>query len=392
MQAVILVGGRGTRLGQLGKDTPKPLLPVANRPFLTWLITNLERFGVDEILLLAGHQGQQVVDFASSWSGRARIACLIETEPLGTAGALRNAANALDAKFFLLNGDSLFDINILDLAINVPPTALAGLALRAVPDAGRYGTVTVKNGIVIDFAEKEKTGPGLIYGGVSLLRRSILSLLPERGSIEREVFPRMLDGRLVAREYRSFFIDIGVPADYARAQQALPAHFRRPAVFLDRDGVINEDTGYVHRPEQFRWLPEAIPTIKQLNDLGFLVIVITNQAGIARGLYCAADVNRLHNWLNDELRQRGAHIDAFYFCPHHPEFTGPCTCRKPEPGLILQAARDWNIDLERSIGYGDKPTDSQAWLKAGVRTCASSFTELLQYVRSQVDNQQQLDI
>lgn len=144
----------------------------------------------------------------------------------------------------------------------------------------------------------------------------------------------------------------------------------RPAVFLDRDGTINVESGYVHRWEDWKWIPGAIEAIAKLNHLGFLVIVVSNQAGMARGYYNEAAVHRLHDAVDADLARYGSRIDAYYFCPHHPEFglVRECNCRKPKPGLIYQAMCDFNIDLARSWLVGDKATDVEAGVAAGVRS------------------------
>jgi len=126
---------------------------------------------------------------------------------------------------------------------------------------------------------------------------------------------------------------------------------------LDRDGVLNEDANYVSLPEEVRWVSGAKSAVKRLNELGYYVFVVTNQAGVARGYYTESSVNALHDWMQQELRGVGGHIDAFYFCPHHPDFTGPCACRKPEPGMILQALNGWPIVQETSFLVGDKEWD-----------------------------------
>ena len=131
-----------------------------------------------------------------------------------------------------------------------------------------------------------------------------------------------------------------------------PARRARPAVFLDRDGTINVEKNYLYRYEEWEWIAGAQDAIARLNKLGFLVVVVTNQAGIARGLYQEQDVERLHQLIAAELKESGATIDAFYFCPHHPDFTDACSCRKPSSGMILEAARNLHIDLSRSWMVG----------------------------------------
>ena len=138
-------------------------------------------------------------------------------------------------------------------------------------------------------------------------------------------------------------------------------------MFLDRDGTLNVDKGYVYRIEDWEWIPGAIDAIVELKKAGFLVVVVTNQAGIARGYYNEVDVIKLHAWLNEELKKHGAAIDGFYYCPHHPEHGGACACRKPMPGMLYEAKQHFQIDLDRSWLVGDKVSDIQAGWAAGVK-------------------------
>ncbi len=153
----------------------------------------------------------------------------------------------------------------------------------------------------------------------------------------------------------------------------MPTPVTRPALFLDRDGVLNEDRGYVHRWEDFRWIPGARKTVAAFNTAGWLVIVVTNQSGVGRGYYAEDDVHALHARMQTDLASEGGHIDAFYHAPHHPD--APLAAyrhpdpplRKPNPGMILQALQDWPIDREASLLVGDKPSDLEAALRAGIR-------------------------
>lgn len=142
---------------------------------------------------------------------------------------------------------------------------------------------------------------------------------------------------------------------------------KQRAAFFDRDGTINVNFGHVYKPEDLEFVEPTPDIIRSYNLQNIPVIVITNQAGIAKGLYTEADMHRFNSYLNERLKQDySAHIDAFYFCPHHPDFTGPCRCRKPSPGLFLQAAIEWNISLMDSIMYGDKESDRLAAAAAGI--------------------------
>ncbi|MBF0162734.1 MAG: D-glycero-beta-D-manno-heptose 1,7-bisphosphate 7-phosphatase [Magnetococcales bacterium] len=375
-QAVILVGGRGTRLGSLTSQMPKPLLPVADRPFLDYLLWNLSRHGVAEIVLSCGHLGEQIAAYCNAKpSGKGSLRCCIEPTPLGTGGALRFLAAELHDHFLLLNGDSIFDINYLDLILpSEPPSQTAVLGLRHVDNAARYGRVETDGMTITRFLEKDPIPhPGWINAGVCWMDRRLLERLPAGvSSLEQDLFPRLAaEGRLLGKAYAGYFIDIGVPEDYQRAQQELPSWQHRPALFFDRDGVLNRDHGYVCSPDRFEWVAGAPEAIRWCNEHGYLVIVVTNQSGIARGYYDEAQFHALTAWMQTELAQQGAHIDAVYHCPHHPSAgTGvwrtACHCRKPNPGLLEQAGSEWSIDWSASLLIGDNLTDLEAAERAGI--------------------------
>jgi histidinol-phosphate phosphatase family protein len=373
-QAALLVGGRGTRLGPLTETLPKPLAPVAGRPFLDWQIEEVARFGFGRILLLAGYKAEQIRDRYHGRTVRgAALEVVAEPEPLGTAGALRLFAERLDPRFLLLNGDTLFAINLCDLPLRAGD-ALATLALRRTAPGGRYGTVELAaDGRVTGFAARSPDRGGPINGGIYLLDRGITDWIGEGAvSLEAEVFPRLAAvGRLRGALYDAPFIDIGIPEDLERAQAEIPAMGHRPAAFLDRDGVLIEDSGYPHDPALVRWVPGAAAAVKRLNDAGYHVFVVTNQAGVGRGYYAEAQVGVLHRWMAARLAEAGAHVDAFEHCPHHPEAALPeyrrtCRRRKPEPGMILDLLEAWPTDRARSFLIGDKESDLAAARAAGI--------------------------
>jgi D-glycero-D-manno-heptose 1,7-bisphosphate phosphatase len=381
MQCAILIGGKGTRLGSLAHERPKPMLGVAGRPFVDYLIENLARFGFKDFILLAGHRGEVVQSyFAAPPDFVTRrgltVSVVVEPRALGTGGALRHAADRLAPEFLLVNGDSFFDINVLDLPI-FPARGrwLARMALRHVADASRFGVIRLAtDGLIAEMKPRpERGGEALINGGVYWMRREVVARIPDgECSLESQIFPALAaDGLLRGKVYDGFFLDIGVPDEFARAQDIMKDALRRPAVFLDRDGVLNHDDGYTHRPDQFRWNDGAREAVKLINDAGCLAFVVTNQAGVARGFYGEDDVRALHAWMNEDLRAIGAHIDDFRYCPHHPEgvvgrYAVECAWRKPGAGMLKDLLRHWAVDIARSFLVGDKDTDMTAATAAGV--------------------------
>lgn len=236
-QWVFLVGGKGTRLGALTAETPKPLLPVAGRPFLETLFDYAQACGATEFLLLAGYRAEKVAAAyqGGDWHG-IPIRCIIEPEPLGTGGALRFAADSLRDQWFLVNGDTLFLINPATLE----PAAgdwVVSMALNALENTARSGVVSLQAGKVTGFRPRGDGGPGLMNAGVYLMRRSILREIPPAGpcSLEGEVFPRLVQaGTLRGTVQAGFFIDIGIPEDYQRAQEDVP---RAVSCFVKGGGV-----------------------------------------------------------------------------------------------------------------------------------------------------------
>jgi len=394
-QAVCLVGGRGTRLGSLTDSTPKPLLEVGGRPFLDYLVHEARRFGLTRLTLLSGYQSGEIERrYDGQCFGQLTVEVVPEPEPAGTAGALVNAGQRLDEAFFLLNGDSYFDFNWLSLATVLQNREGGDWTMHAALASGiegsRYGRVQVDNGKVRGFQEKG-AGDEPINAGIYLVKRRLLeSIKGVPCSLEREILPGLAErGQLLGTAARGSFIDIGIPADFARAQELLPSFMQRPAAFLDRDGILNRDDGYVHKAEDIVWIDGAIETVRWLNEMGFYVFVITNQGGVAHGYYEESHVHDLHAWMQQEMQRHGAHVDAFEHCPYHPQgvvarYAVESEFRKPQPGMILKLQREWTTDPSRSFVVGDRDTDVQAAIAAGVAGFKFEGGNLWKFLRERV--------
>lgn len=378
-QAVILCGGLGSRLGALTRETPKPLLPVQGRPFLEILMQEVSRYGVTRFLLLAAFQSEQIETFAREVGARLgrdiAVKVSVEPERAGTGGALVHALPVLDERFYLFNGDSLLDTPLDALArLMDRPDAVAALALRHLDTAGRYGQVKRDGDRIISFGEKgDPKAPAWINGGVYVLSRDLVGRLSAASSLEDDLLTPLAEegGGIYGLETDGFFLDIGVPEDFAKSQTLIPQHQRRPAVFFNREGLLNLDHGHVGTPDHFKWVEGAREAVAAINTRGWYVFVITNHSSIGKDLYSVDDRNRLMRFVRDDLAAAGARIDDQRFCPCRPEATTEelrrtSDWRKSGPSMLLDLMRHWPVDRENSIMIGDNQTDMQTAAAAGV--------------------------
>jgi D-glycero-D-manno-heptose 1,7-bisphosphate phosphatase len=402
-QCAVLVGGLGTRLGALTADTPKPILPCGDRPFLAWLLREGLRFGVEEFVLLTGHLFERVeaamAAILPTLPRRPHVAISREPVRAGTGGALAHARALLDERFLLLNGDSLFDFDLADLladAAGDAPDVVGRMVLRRLDDASRFGVVTLDGDRVAAFHERPASGGGgTINAGVYAFRRALLDHLAPMCSLERDVLPRLAAaGALRGTVGEGYFRDIGVPEDFAAAQTEVPRLLRRRALFLDRDGVINRDHHYVGTRERFEWTEGARDAIRHATRAGWHVFVVTNQSGVARGLYSEAELMSLHAWMADEVRRARGTIDDIRFCPYHPDATVPAyrrasDWRKPAPGMLLDLIRAWELDPARCLLIGDQPSDLAAAAAAGVAAHLFPGGDLAALVAARLDTREE---
>jgi D,D-heptose 1,7-bisphosphate phosphatase len=398
-QCAVLVGGLGTRLGALTTTTPKPVLPCGGRPFLFWLLREFVRFGVTDFLLLTGHLSAEIeraaADIQASLPRPANITLSEEPVRAGTGGAVFHARNQLQDRFLLCNGDSLFDCNFSRLLADAAmdgPEVTGRIVLRHLDDASRYGVVETERDHVTAFSERPPPGTsGTINGGIYLFNQSLIPHLQPACSLEADILPVLARaGSLRGTLGDGYFRDIGVPEDFARAQTEIPALLKRKALFLDRDGVLNVDHGYVGSRDRFQWVDGARDAIRYAIQAGWHVFIVTNQAGVARGYFDEAAIHDLLDWIGDQARQAGGTIDDARYCPYHPDgsveaYRQVHPWRKPLPGMLLDLIQMWDLDPAKALMVGDQETDMRAAAAAGVAGYLFNGGNLLSFLRPILD-------
>lgn len=374
MQAIILAGGFGTRLQSVVSNVPKPMAPVANAPFLQYLLEDLFQQGFNKVVLAVGYKKEVIMDyFGHDYKGMT-IVYSIENEPLGTGGCIKQALKYIDEDFvFILNGDTMFKINYKDMA----SLQAISVGCKKMFDFDRYGEVKIENGNLISFEEKKHVCEGYINGGIYYLPKDIFEKynLPYKFSIERDFFEKYVS-TLCIKAYLSndYFIDIGIPEDYNKAQIDFS---KKKALFLDRDGVINVDHGHVHKIEDFEFYSDIFSVCKKYQNQGFLIIIVTNQAGIGKGLYSLDDFKNLNDYMIQEFKKRNIDISKVYYCPHKPGDN--CNCRKPKSGMYELAIQEFNLDVKLCVAIGDKLSDLEAAYNVGVNKLYFKYTRYESY-------------
>ena len=364
MEAIILAGGFGTRLKSVVSDLPKPMADVCGMPFLNYILDELNYYGFTKAILCVSYLKEKIMDYYKNKYKNIEIIYSIETEPLGTGGAIKQALNYVTDDFvFTFNGDTMFKIDLLEMS----KLNHIAIATKYMENFSRYGEVKISNdGIIESFEEKKEVLKGYINAGIYYIPKNIFSgfNLDKKFSIENDFFQKYMSKlNILAYKSDNYFIDIGIPEDYKKVQDDLK---KKKALFLDRDGIINIDYGHVYKIEDFKFTDFIIPFVKKYYDLGYLIVVITNQAGIAKGLYTKDDYLKLNDYMINEFKKNGIEITKTYYCPHKD--SDNCNCRKPKPGMYLKAIHDLNIDPDASISIGDKMSDLIASHEAGIKT------------------------
>lgn len=393
MKVVIIAGGKGTRIASISSEIPKAMIPIDGRPILEYQIELAKRYGYDDFIFIIGHLGEVIKNhFGDGSEFGCKIDYYVESTPLGTAGALREIEDKLSEDFFVFYGDTVmdFDMNAM-LRFHYENHSDATLLLH--PNDHPYDSDIVavdQNYRVSHFYNKPHPDnlvvKNLVNAALFIFSPAILSKIKKgvKSHIEKDVLPLALSDGLNLYGYVTpeYIKDMGTPDRYSDVCDdvksgkvaRLNRDNKRPAVFLDRDGVINYEVNLLHNPDQMQLIPGAAEAIRRINKSGYLAIVVSNQPVIARNLCSIEELELIHAKLETLLGKEGAFLDGIFYCPHHPdkgypeerpEYKIECDCRKPKPGLLLQAKDQFNIDMQKSIMIGDRDTDIQAGLAAG---------------------------
>ena len=404
MKTVIMAGGKGTRIASVNAEVPKPMIPILDKPILEYQLECLRDQGYDDFILVVGHLGHVVQDYFGDGSGISpatgkpfgvKIEYVVETEPLGTAGALFLLKEKLGEDFLLLCGDVIFDIDVKRF-YDFHKTHGGVATLFTHPNSHPYDSGIIMaddEGKVTNWLHKEdprqwyrnRVNAGLHFFSHKIFEQGLFQEL-KKVDLDREVLkPLIPTGQLFVYDSPEYVKDMGTPDRFfaviedIRSGKVRGKNLSNPqkCVFLDRDGTLNKLVGFLRDIDELELLPGAAEAVRKINESGYLAILATNQPVIARGEVTFDQLREIHNKLETLLGQEGAYLDAIYYCPHHPhkgyegeipELKLDCDCRKPKPGMLLQAAKDYHIDLSASYMVGDGEFDVQCGINAGCKS------------------------
>ena len=395
--AVIQAGGKGTRMRELTHDEiPKPLLLVNGKPMIEWQILQLKEYGIKEFVLITGHLGEKIEEYFSDGSKLGvSIAYIRESIPLGSAGALYYVKRyAKNKDVILVFGDVMFELD-WNRFLSFHEQKNGVVTLLAHPNAHPYDSdllIVDRDDRVIGIDSKNNIRDynykNCVNAGLSIFKSSLLEQITAEKRLDYEsqlVRPLMESGHVFAYNTPEYVKDAGTPDRFtAVCKEQLDGVWdakclknKQKAVFLDRDGTINEHKGFLKSVDEFELIQGAAEGIRLLNQSPYLVIVATNQPVIARGECTFEELDNIHKKMETELGRKGAFLNDIFFCPHHPhkgylgevpELKIDCDCRKPKIGMLQRAADKYNIDLTQSWYVGDTTIDIQTGINAGMRT------------------------
>lgn len=398
-QLVILAGGKGTRLRERLGNLPKPLIDVCGVPLLQRQILLAKRYGFERVLILVNYQAGAIVQFCRSndnWG--LDIQCIDDGTPCGTAGAVLQALDYLDDEFLLMYGDTMLDVDLQRFYRfhTAVPGVAATLFLHPNDHPHDSDLVDIDDhGYVADFHPYPHNSslyyPNLVNAALYWINKAALE--PWRGfsngvlDFGKQLFPEMIEKGCKLRGYNSaeYIKDCGTPAridrvctDFLSGKISRAALDKKQmAIFLDRDGTINQEVDHLCSEQQLKLLPRVGEAIRRFNHSEYRVCIVTNQPVIARGDCTVDGLKQIHNKLETLLGQDGAFVDRIYFCPHHPdqgyagevkEFKIHCLCRKPGTGMIDLAVTDLNISIKDSWMIGDTTADVLSAKRAGLKS------------------------
>lgn len=386
-EAIILAGGLGTRLRSSVPDLPKCMAPVAGKPFISYVIGYYKKQGIEKFIFSLGYKHELIHDFLKLELNESEYTTTIESEPLGTGGAIyQGCLKASSNNILVLNGDTLFEIDLKSLSFfHREKNAECTLCLKEMHNTDRYGVVeTNSDGRIISFKEKKFYERSVINGGVYALNvPSILNeKFPEKFSFEKDYFERSyLDKKVYGLKQNGYFIDIGVPADYEKAQVDFKNNNmldlnninKQWSLFLDRDGVINHDKSpYTLNAGEFEFYDGVLQAIKKFSTVFSHIFVVTNQRGVGKKMMTENDLLEIHELMTDSISKSGGRIDKIYYCTSidndHPD-------RKPNPGMALRAMKEHPaVKKHQSIMVGNNLSDMQFGKSAGMFTVLLTTT------------------
>ena len=395
MQAVIMAGGKGTRLQSISKEIPKPMFPILHKPILEYQLDSLKKSGVLDIVFVVGYLGHVIQSyFGDGTRFGVRIRYIMESAPLGTAGALYYLKDQIKDDFLLIFGDLLLDVD-WDRFMEFHKNREALITLYGHPNSHPYDSdllVIDEKGKVLKIEAKNKNRDfwfhNFVNAGVYCVNPKLLATINKAEKIDLEknlIAGQIASGNVYAYRCTEYVKDMGTPERLRIVTHDIESGIvesrslrnKQKAVFLDRDGTINVLKGFLQSVNDLELLPNVVFAIKKLNESEFLTIVATNQPVVARGECSFDELEDIHMAMETQLGGQGAYIDDLFFCPHHPhkgyagevaELKFDCECRKPKIGMLERAAEKYNIDFNQSWFVGDSTSDVQTGANAGMRT------------------------
>lgn len=380
-EAIILAGGLGTRLREAVPHLPKAMAPVAARPFLSYVVDHLRMQGVHRFIFSLGYKSEMILEYLMKEYPTLDYTSAIEEEPLGTGGGIQLAMKKTTFENTLVaNGDTLFKINLAQIeSLHQQNNSECTLALKPMQNFDRYGVVeTDADGKILSFKEKQFYEQGLINGGIYLLNKEkfLNHSLPQKFSFEKDYLENFcMEGKFYGSVQENYFIDIGIPEDYQKAQADLQRPSLNPdqidktwTLFLDRDGVINDEKvgEYVLHWNEFIFSTGVLEIFKKLSEKFGRIIIVSNQRGVGKGLMTEEALQSIHLEMEREVGIVGGKIDKIYYCIDKEDKS---FFRKPNPGMAFHAQTDFpDIDFSKSIMVGNKPGDMKFGRSAGMFT------------------------